>query len=396
MKADQPGAAGRRSLMRSLLVGGQAAASIVILLAAALLLRGLYRAATLDVGVDLDRFFTISVGLSGGYDRPRAEAYWVAALERMRQVQDVAAVTLASSSPFDGRVGPQQWTSGRVGLRATVGDDYFIALRLQMLRGRTFTREEVRLAAPVAVISELVAREFWGDADPVGDTLERVWGVPARPDPLRPAGVRVVGVVAEVLTSLEMFDAPTIYRPLAGSIHNWQVVVRTVGDPATTVAPVLAALKSIDPEQRPDVYFPRDGWRRQLVWPSRLATLSSILGIAGLALALIGLVGVTAFTAGQRRHEASVRTALGARTGDVVRLFCRDSLRPVALGLGIGVVASFWTSRLLAGMLYGVGVHDPVAFVGAILTLLIGATAAALIPAFRAARVDPAQLLRSL
>jgi ABC-type antimicrobial peptide transport system permease subunit len=283
-----------------------------------------------------------------------------------------------------------------VGLAATVGEDYFSTLQLRVARGRTFTGDEARPFAPVAVISERVAHQFWGDRDPVGDTLDAVWGVGARPQPSRPAGVRIIGVVTDVVTTLDMFDAPTIYRPLHRSIVNWQLVVRTTEDSASVVAPTLAALRSIDPEQRPGVYFPRDAWRRELVGPRRLATLSSVVGATALALAIAGLVSVATFTAGQRRHEVSVRMALGARPGDVLRLLCVDGLRPVGVGMCVGIIAAVWTNRLLQGWLYGVGAYDPVAFSSAIVVQLLAATLAVTLPTGRAARTDPAQLLRSI
>jgi hypothetical protein len=399
LKADQQAAPGVRSAVRSVLIGAQAALSVVVLLAAALLTRSLHHAATLDVGVDLDRFVRIATGLSG-YDQARAEAYWEMALDRIRHLPGVAGVTLAVSSPFDGTTGPAPLVNGRVALRVTVVDAaYFDTLQLRVLRGRTFTQDEIRTTAPVAVISERIARELWGDADPVDDTLDRAWGSQGSGRSIywyRP-NVRVVGVVSEALTDLDMSSAPFIYQPLAGSIQNHRLLIRAEEGPAGIVAPILAALQSIDPEQRPDVYFMRDGWRRQLEGPARHATLGSVVGITALGLAVVGLVGVTTFTARQRRHEISVRMALGARTADVVRLLCVQSLRPVVIGLGIGALASFWINpvleRYVAG--YGISVYDPIAFAAGTLALLGTAALATFVPARRAARVDPAQLLRS-
>jgi predicted permease len=395
LKADQQAAPGLRSAIRSALVGAQAAISIVVLLVAAVLARGLHHAATLDVGVDLDRFVRIQIGLSG-YDEARAAAYWAAALDRVREQPAVAAAALAVSSPFDGTTGPARLANGRVGLHQSVADAaFFEVLQVRVLRGRTFAPDEIRMLAPVAVISERLAREFWGSDDPVGDTLDRIWGPQAnywsRPN------VHVIGVVSDVLTALDRASAPFIYQPDIGCIQNCRLIVRARDDPSSVVAPVLAVLRSIDPEQRPGVYFMRDGWRRQLEWPSRHAAVGSLVALTALGLAVVGLVGVATFTARQRRHEVSVRTALGARTADVVRLLCVQSLRPVVIGLGIGALASFWINpvleRYVAG--YGISVYDPIAFAAGTLALLGTAALATFVPARRAARVDPAQLLRS-
>jgi putative ABC transport system permease protein len=275
---------------------------------------------------------------------------------------------------------------------------YFETLQLRVLRGRTFTPDEVRSHASVAVIPERIAREFWGDTDPVGDTLQRVWGTP--PESANPSyqpNVRVVGVVSDAVKQLHRAERPFVYQPLSDPIQYYQLVIRAETDAAVIATPALAALRSLDPEQRPRVHLLQDAWRQQLDWPARHATLGSVVAITALGLAVVGLVGVATFAARQRRHEVSVRTALGARPADVVRLLCAQSLRPVAIGLALGALASFWITPLLERYVagYGISVYDPIAFASGILVLLGTAALATFVPARRAARADPAQLLRS-
>lgn len=395
LKVDSPAAPGVRGGLRSLLIAVQAAISIVVLMSAALLGRSLHHAATLDVGVDVDRFMEVSIGLSG-YDDARADAYWERALETVRQLPGIEAVSLVHDSPFDGTSGYERLSGGRVSLMRGASSDYFDTLQIRILRGRSFTADEVRANAPVAIISDRLAREFWGAENPVGDTLDRLRG-PDDPNTvgrLKIPGIRIVGVVGDVATDLQSSDLPAIYRPLKPSKPNLELLIRTAGDPTASAGAVIASLKAIDPEQSPGVRFMRDGRVRELEWPRRHAALAAVIGAAAIALAVVGLIGVTAFVAGLRRHEVSVRAALGATRTSLIGLLCRSSLTPVAIGLAIGLVPAFWATRVLKGMLYGVSFYDPAAIVIAIVGLLGFAAAAAFVPASRASRANPADLLR--
>ena len=396
LKADAPAAPGIRGGLRSLLIGVQSAVSIVLLLSAALLGRSLHHAATLDVGIDLDRLMNVSTGLRG-YDEPRAAQYWDAALARVREVPGVESASLSSAPGFGGGIGLERWVDGRVGRVVTAGDGFLETLGLRLLRGRSLTRDDVQTGAAVAVISETVGRWYWDDADPVGDSLDRVRG--ARRAELigraEPRDIRVIGVVSDSVSHLDSSDAPAIYRPLPGVLfQNYQLAVRTTADSSLTAPAVVSVLRSIDPEQSPSVTLLRDAWRRQLEGPTRLALLAAVVGVAAIVLAVIGLVGVTAFVAGVRRHELSVRSALGATRGSLLTLLCRDSLKPVLAGLVFGLIPAFWSAKVLERQLLGISVRDPAAVTVAVVLLVAAATAAAFVPARRAAKANPADLLR--
>jgi ABC-type antimicrobial peptide transport system permease subunit len=136
------------------------------------------------------------------------------------------------------------------------------------------------------------------------------------------------------------------------------------------------------------------GLQNEVEEPRIMATLAGALAALALGLAIVGIYGVTTFVTGQRTREIGVRMALGASRGDMLRLLLRDSLRPVAIGLTVGAIVSLIGSRLIAVVLYGVGASDPLAFGSAVGVLLVSAAAAVFIPARRAARVDPAFVLR--
>ena len=153
-------------------------------------------------------------------------------------------------------------------------------------------------------------------------------------------------------------------------------------------------LQPLDPRVRLEIGLVASGLQNELEEPRIMATLAGALAALALALAIIGIYGVTTFVTGQRTREIGLRIAVGASRGDVLRLLLKDSLRPVAIGLAAGTVVALLASQLFAGILYGVGARDPLAFASAIGILLVSAAAAVFVPARRAAGVDPAFVLR--
>jgi putative ABC transport system permease protein len=391
-----------RGFLRSLLIGGQAAVSIVLLVLAALLTRALVQTAALDLGYNAERLMTVAVG-SGSNRRFSGAAdtadYWRAALARILQVPGVARAGLVSVPPFDS-VTASQLLNGRRINRNETSPEFFDTLGARLIRGRIYTADEVAIQAPVAVISARLAREFWGSEDPVGASLERVWGeddasstrVPGLLS--KPKGTRIIGVVTDVITGLRHFDAPTIYLPLANSAAA-RLVVRAHDDPRAIAPAVRDALESLDPTTRARTVFPSDGLKREREGPRILAALAVMVGSIALGLAIIGLFGVTAFAVEQRTHEVSVRRALGAGNSQLVRMLLNESLKPVAVGLAFGLLLALLGGRVVQSVLYGVNSRDPIAILAAVAILLAAAAAAVVLPARRAMRVDPAQLLKT-
>ena len=390
-----------RGVLRSMLIGGQAAVSIVLLVLAALLTRALVQTAGLDLGYDADRLMTVSLrsASSGRISGAASTAeYWREAVERVRQLPGVAGAALASVPPFDSGTAPQILNGHRINRNET-SPDFFDTLGARLIRGRIYTADEVAIQAPVAVISATLSREFWGTENPLGASLERVWGAEdsssARLQGLlsKPKGTRVIGVVTDVITGLRHFDAPTIYLPLATSAAT-RLVVRVHDDPRASAPVVRDALEILDPTIRARTAFPSDGLKRERERPRILAALAVMVGSIALGLAIIGLFGVTAFAVEQRTHEVSVRRALGASNSQLIRMLLNESLKPVAVGLTFGLLLALLGGRVIQGVLYGVNSRDPIAIVAAVTLLLAAAALAVLLPARRATRVDPAQLLR--
>jgi predicted permease len=403
LKTDRLGSPGaiRPGRLRSTLVGCQAAASVVLLVIAALFTHSVVRVMTVDLGFRPDRLISVSVPFGRGYDAARTRAYWDAAVERVRQIPAVASAAVASGAPFNLRVGSMP--DGRYIHRNLTSADYFDAIGTPIVRGRAYTADEVRREAPVAVISASLAHEYWGAVSPLGASLERVWGPDDAPNARhrglmsRPAGTRIIGVVANAVSNLQNQDALAIYTPLpADDAGAARLVVRARGDAAAVAPAVRDVLRSLDasPGMTVSTTLVSDDMAREFADPQMAAVLASIVGIVALALAAVGLFGVTAFVVGQRQHEVGVRMTLGASGADILGMLLRDGLRPVAIGLGAGLVLALGAGQVIRRGLYGISGHDPIAIAAAVGLLLAAAGAAILIPARRAARIDPARMLR--
>jgi predicted permease len=382
----------RSARLRSALIGVQAAASIVLLVLAGLLGRAMVRAAHVDVGFDANRLLTVTPEFGRGtYDAAGAKAYWDLALERVRALPGVQSASLAESPPFAGssRVTVFRQSSGRYTI--THNDtqaDYFATLGLHAVRGRTYTAEEVAGGAQVAVISETLARDYFPGEDPIGQSLDRIVERPR---------ATIVGVVSNAIASrLRELGSATIYQPMRGTLGARLVIRSGDGAPEALIPSVRSALHPIDPRVRLGITPVSDRLQQQLAEPRTLAALTGTLAALALVLAAVGLHGVTTFVVGQRSQEISVRVALGASGRDIMRLLVRDSLQPVMAGLAGGVVVALLASRVLAGTLYGIGSADPIAFGGAMAVLLTAALVAVIVPARRAAAIDPAAVLRQL
>jgi ABC-type antimicrobial peptide transport system permease subunit len=162
------------------------------------------------------------------------------------------------------------------------------------------------------------------------------------------------------------------------------------------VATIRRALQPLDTRLRLEVTPVSEGLARQLGESRALASLATTLAAIALCLAIVGLHGVTAFVINQRSQEITLRVALGATRRDVLRMLLGDSLRPIVLGLGAGIVVALGAGRLMAGTLYGIGPADPIAFGVSVLILVLSTVAAIIVPARRAAAVDPASVLRQV
>jgi ABC-type lipoprotein release transport system permease subunit len=207
----------------------------------------------------------------------------------------------------------------------------------------------------------------------------------------------IIGVVADaIVTPLKTQSYGTIYRPISQRRSNPPSIVVRTANPGMAARTVEDVLRRIDPRVRPTTTIVRNKLDAYLGHTRMLAWLSGPAAVLALVLAGLGVYGVTAFVVSQRTHEVSVRMALGASKADVLRLLVKDSLRPVIIGLVVGLAAALVGSRISASMLAGISPHDPLAIGLAATTQLAGALVAVVAPASRVAKTDPAKMLRQV
>ncbi|MDE3157789.1 MAG: ABC transporter permease, partial [Acidobacteriota bacterium] len=267
-----------------------------------------------------------------------------------------------------------------------VSPGFFTMLGMPVVRGRTFTAAEARSEAPVLLISESTERQLWPGQDAIRKTLSNGEG----------KEYQVVGVVKDSQVShLGHSDGLFFYRPAGPAEQDQlQLLVHSKGGDAATANGIRAAARALDGNLMVDVTKLADNleaWRT----PSRIvAALSFVLGTLALLLASIGVHGVVSYGVSQRIREIGIRMTLGASGRDVMSLAVRQALRPVVIGALVGVIGCAAVSQVLSDALYGLGAHDPIAFIGVPLLLLGVASLASYIPARRASCVDPITALR--
>jgi putative ABC transport system permease protein len=239
----------------------------------------------------------------------------------------------------------------------------------------------------VVIINQAMARQFWPDEDPIGKRM----GVGS--EPLR----TVVGIVGDVRQAgLETEPRAEFFYPFFQiDIGSGTFVVRTGGDPKSTIASVRSELQAVDKDQPLFRISTMDEVLARSVAPRRLNML--LLGIfAGVALVLaaVGLYGVMSYSVTQRTREIGIRMALGAARGDVMKLVVGQGMILAVVGVAVGLVASFFLTRLMSSLLYGVSATDPLTFTMISLVLIVVALGASFVPARRATKVDPMVALR--
>jgi putative ABC transport system permease protein len=396
-----------RSRLRSALVAGQVAASMALLIVAGLLLRALLHARSTDPGFDMRPLYVVV--FDRGPDPVEARRLQRQVVERLRATPEIASVTLLSRYPLLGTWTPPVIVDrgprgGRITTRTlanTVSDGYFATIGIPIVRGRAFTQQEATTGAPVAVISAAAARRLWPNDDPLGGRLQLDMDFRGT---LK--AFDVIGVAGDVRSAnLSRVDPSFVYIP-TNSADAYNLLVRGHGDVQTMRRAIRGAMGSIDVKLLTRLRvenFENTPVRIQMLLPQTLGAFAAALAALALTLATIGIYGVVAYLANRRVREIGVRTALGARRADVLRLVLGEALRPVVggiiAGLAVAVILSAMVRSTLAApetpdFLFGVGAFDPLTFVGLSGLVVAVAGAAALLPAWRATEVDPLIALR--
>jgi len=389
---------------RSALVVGQVALTAVLLVISGLLLRSLGELRGVDSGFDTHDLLTAEVQIPGGKYAEAAERveFFRNLRERVAALPGVETVGLITQLPIrdpgsNVRVDlPERFgTSGVFGKLAdqrTVLPGYFDAVGIPLVAGRDVALTDDGDAPPVVVVSQSLADDIFSGEDPLGRTIGVDTG---RPEPTL---FEVVGVVGDVVMNHPAEGLyPAMYFSYAARPGStMRVAVRTRGGPAGVTAGVRQVLREMDPDVPLTGAATMDQVVSRVVSDNRaIAVVLVLFAAVALLLAAVGLYGVLAYQVSRRLHEIGIRMALGATVGSVLSAVVRAGLALVAVGLVIGVSGSYFAARLVQGLLFGVQAADLTTWVGVSLFLGGVAAVACLLPARRAARVDPAKAFRA-
>ena len=397
---------GIRSWLRDSLAAGEVALAAVLLIGAGLLMQSLANLQRVRLGFDSSGLMTFQLA-------PPVPQYPLAdkgpdlyhsLIENLQSIPGVRSVAVCSGIPFGagnytrhpmittessvlppGTAVPIDWRS--------ISPGYFDTMRIPLLRGRTFTDADIRTSQQVMVVSQSTAQKFFGDSDPIGKAL--------RPSAKPELAYTIVGVVGDVRDQALNQETPTLYYsiPQRGSWPLMDVVVRSEARTDVSAEALLPSIRQrihdIDAGLALANVNTMDQWLSNSAAQPRLNTvLLGTFAIVALLIAAIGIYGVLAYSVNQRTREIGLRMALGATPRSVLQLIVGQGMKVVLIGVSIGLAGGLALGRAVSSLVFGVPVHDPVTFAFVSVVLTGVALAACIIPARRAARVDPMVALR--
>jgi predicted permease len=383
---------------RRLLIVGEVALSLVLLMGAGVMVQTLRALRNADAGFQPDHVLTMQAIVPESRYKTGAQrsAFFDGALQRMRALPGVESAATIDSLPFEGGSIQPIVLEGRPELlprdqptvqvrRVTPG--YLHAMRIPLVRGRDVADADVE----VMLVSRMAAKLLWGSEDPIGRrvTLPLVSKTQYR---------QVVGIVGDVKQGEVAGDAaPTVYTyTREREDRGATFVLRTTVPPETLGQAAAGVIRAMDPEQPVDAIRTMAEVRDEQLTSQRFsALLLGVFALGALALASAGIYSVLAYIVRGRSREIGVRTALGAQTGDVVRLVLREGMSPALAGVGVGALAALAAATVLEKLVYGVSATDPLTLAAVAVILVAVALLASLVPAWRASRIDPLKVLRA-
>ena len=392
------------SRLRGGLVVTQVALALVLLVGAGLLIRSFQRLSTAELGFNPEGVLAVTLALPGTRFTQGAEsvAYYHTLLERLRGLPGVLSASATNSIPLAGNDGdadfriegepPPDPTEPNTAWIRRITRGYFYTLGMELLAGREFEEGDDAEAPRVVIVNETLARRYYDypRRDPVG-TRVTFGGVDD------PVWRTIVGVVRDT-RHFGIRDAtrPAMYFPYEQvPVNAMTMVLRTDGDPLDFVADARAAVSAVDPALAASQVAPLSDLVDQALGTDRFVTsLLGLFAVVALALAAVGLYGVVSYGVTRRMREMGIRLALGARGPDVRKLVVSGGLGLTALGIGLGIAGALMLTGVLEALLYDVPVTDPLTFVSMAGVLTGVALLASWVPALRAGRANPVDVLR--
>src|SRR5213080_2366397 len=386
-----------RSRLRSALVLVQVSLSFVLLAGTGLLLQSLAKMRNANPGFSTDVIVSVTDLFSAGYNLERAKIFHNQLLDRVRTLPGVESATLNRVPPFSYKVyssapleidgyqpAPNEQPTSEYN---EIAEDYFATIGIPIVSGREFARTDDERSPPVAIINETMAAKYWPGKNPLGQRLK-----------VKDRWMEIVGIAknANYRTKLEP-PGPFFYVPLRQNfgVQN-SLLIRTREKRGAITNALAREVHALDPNLAPWPASPLQEQIDEMSYSQRLAvTLVSIFGAMALFLAAIGLYAVMSYSVSQGTRELGLRMALGAGANDLMRLVMSRGLILTTGGIMIGAVAAVMLTRLMGNLLYKVSPRDPLAFGLAFLVMIIVALIACFLPAWRAARIDPVQALRT-
>jgi putative ABC transport system permease protein len=392
--------------LRSALVGAEAALGVLVILAAGLVTRTFVQLTKVETGVRNEGLLLFDLQLpAADYPGDAVPQAYASLLDRLRALPGVREVGATTSVPIvdipvrqdmliEGEPAPRSDQAASSAHLISVHPGYFEALGIPLRDGRGFHHSDREGSLLVAVVNEAAARAYWA-----GDAVGKRFRYPGDAQPW----ITVAGVVGNTkVESLREADRPQVFLPhrqlrtAQGSIgRSFTVVVRTDLDPVELAQPVRGVVREVDSRLSVANLRTMDGVLSTALAPERFtASLLGGFAVAALVLAAIGVYGVTAYAVTSRTREIGIRMALGARAVRVLLKVMSESVQPVVVGAACGLAVGLAGAGVVSRLVFGVGVRDPVTFIGAPILLLLVAAGATYLPARRASRVDPMEALR--
>jgi predicted permease len=397
----------RREGLHGALVVAEIALSLILLTGAGLMLQGFLSLRAVDTGFNANGVLTATIDLpAASYGAPaQAQRFYTDALANLDRVPGIESVGTINWLPFGDRTinGDFVLDGGRLPSprfnvdKPAASAGYFRAMGIPLLRGREFTADDGAASMPVAVVSDSAARSLWPGEEPIGQRIslrnpprsERDW-------------LTVVGVVGDVRQqSLTAEGNGAIYQSYLQVdrlpfLDTVTFVMRTASDPAALAPDVRAALRQPDPDLPvPALVAMPTRLAAHTASPAFQARVLSLFGAVALGLTIVGIYGVLAYSVSRRAREFGIRMALGAGAGNLVRMVVSRTLVLAAVGVAIGAAGALVATRWLDQYLVGIAPTNPATLVIVALLMIGAALAAAALPAWRAARMDPTIVLRA-